>query len=373
MQTKTYKLDPAKPDIDTIKQAAELVDSGKLVAFPTETVYGIACRVTNDCLQRLNTIKEREQAKFYTLHIPQKDKVKSYVPILGLKAKKLLTNAWPGPLTIVFELSDDELKHQQNSLDKEIFENLYKNSSIGIRCPDHPVAKTLLTLTKHPVVAPSANITAATAPTDAEQVLSQLNGLIDILLDAGPCKHKTSSTVVKIGKKGLEILRPGPVDQNELKKLSEVNFLFVCTGNTCRSPMAAGIFRKYLAEKLNCRLDQLVEKGYKVSSAGTMGMVGAASTAEAVKACSSKGVDINGHISSALSKKLVEQSDLIFAMCRGHYEQIKALCPDAVDKCLLLAENKDIPDPIGRPQSTYNSCADLIEKAVKRKVCELEI
>jgi len=373
MQTKVLKLDPNKADIAKIKEAAALVDAGRLVAFPTESVYGIACRAHNNSLTKLNNIKERGPDKYYSLHISQKNVVEKYVPTIGLKADKLIRKTWPGPLTIVFELDEKDIKKQKKSLKREVFESLYKNNSIGIRCPDNAIASILLRTTHHPVVAPSANLTGHQPATDAEEVLAQLSGQIDLVLDAGPCKYKKSSTVVKIGKKGLEILREGVYSLAELEAMSEVNFLFVCTGNTCRSPMAWGIFRKYLAEKLQCDVDYLDKMGYKISSAGIIDMANSPASAEATAACAAKGIDIKAHRSRALSRELVEKSDFIFTMGRMHIERIVAFIPEAASKCALITKDKDIPDPIGQGQQVFNNCAELIEKAVKKRISELVI
>ncbi len=373
MQTKVVKLDAHKANIAKIKKAAALVDGGGLVAFPTETVYGIACRVKSDSLAKLDNLKGRNPAKHYTLHISQKNDARKYVPTVGLRAQKLINKAWPGPLTIVFELNGRDIDKQQTSLERGVFESLYKDSSIGIRCPDNPIASILLRLTHNPVVAPSANITGRTPAGDAEQVLAELSGQIELLLDAGPCKYKKSSTVVKIGKKGLEILRAGVYSQPELETMSEVKFLFVCTGNTCRSPMADGIFRKYLAKKLQCEVDHLDKMGYKISSSGIMDTGGSPASAEAIAACAAKGIDIKAHKSRILSRQLVEESDFIFAMGRMHSERITALSTEAASKCVLLAENEEIADPIGQPEAFFNNCAELIEEAVKKRIGELVI
>jgi tRNA threonylcarbamoyl adenosine modification protein (Sua5/YciO/YrdC/YwlC family) len=373
MQTKIVKLDPVKIKSAEIKEAAQVVDAGGLVAFPTETVYGIACRVETTSLAKLDNLKGRGTDKHYTLHIGRTADVEKYVPAIGLRTQKLIRNGWPGPLTIVFELAERDIKKQQKSLKKEVFENLYKDNSIGIRCPDNAIAAMLLQTTKEPVVAPSANKTGQPPAADAEQVLAQFSGQIDLLLDGGPCKYKKSSTVVKIGKKGLEILRAGVYSQEELEAMSEVKFLFVCTGNTCRSPMAKGIFRKYLAEKLQCEVDYLYKMGYKVFSAGVMNMAGQPASAEAIAACAAKGIDIKAHKSETLTRQLVEESDFIFAMTRMHCEQVTVLCPEAADKCVLLAGNKEIPDPIGQPQEVFNDCAELIEEAVRERIGELVI
>lgn len=373
MQTKVVKLDAEKIDSEEIKKAAKLVDSGALVAFPTETVYGIACRVETASLSRLNDLKGRQADKRYTLHIGRKTDVKKYVPSIGLRAEKLIRNAWPGPLTLVFELDQADINKQKNRLDKEVFENLYKDNSIGIRCPEDRIASKLLQLIKNSVVAPSANITGHSPATEPSQVLSQFAGRIELLLDAGACKYKKSSTVVKIGKKGLKILRDGVYSQSDLGTLSQIKFLFVCTGNTCRSPMAEGIFRKYLAEKLGCKVDQLKKKGYKLSSAGTVGLAGMPASPQTIAVCATKGIDLRAHKSRRLSPRLIEEYDFVFVMDRMQRQQILTLCPDVADKCVLLAENKDISDPIGRPKQVYNNCAKLIEQAVKNRIDELVI
>ncbi len=373
MQTKVVKLDVTKIDPAKIKEAANLVDTGKLVAFPTETVYGIACRVKADSLARLDNLKGRTAGKHYTLHIGEKGGVNKYVPTIGLNAQKLIRNAWPGPLTIVFELDDKDIEKQRENLESDVFESLYKEDSIGIRCPESTIAAMLLRQTSNPVVAPSANITGKTPAADAAEVLAQFAGKIELLLDAGPCKYKESSTVVKIGKAGLEILRPGVCSQEELETFSTIKFLFVCTGNTCRSPMAEGIFRKYLAEKLQCGVDNLGRIGYKVGSAGIIGTAGFPATAEAVTACAVRGVDIGAHRNTGLSREFIEESDFIFAMEQLHWDRIVALEPKAAGRCLLLAGTKGVPDPIGHSQEFYNSCAELIEGAVRKRIGELVI
>jgi len=371
MQTKVVKINPEKINSAKIKEAAALVDAGGLVAFPTETVYGIASRVETTSLARLKNLKGRDPEKHYTLHIGEKSKVRKYVPTLGLRAKKLIDKAWPGPLTIVFELDRKDIVKQQKKLERGVFEALYKDNSIGIRCPDNAIASMLLQETSNPVVAPSANITGQRPASEPEEVLAQFSGQIQMLLDGGPCKYKKSSTVVKIGKKGLEIIRSGVYSQAELEALSEVKFLFVCTGNICRSPMAVGILRKYLAKKLKYKVDQLEKMGYKLVSAGILQTDGSTASAEAIATCAAKGIDIEAHKSRALTRQLIEESDFIYAMGQAHYERIVSVSPKSTNRCVLLAENEEIPDPIGQSQEFYNNCAELIERAVKKRISEL--
>ena len=373
MKTKVIKLDANNPDTAKITEAARQIDSGALVAFPTETVYGIACTVNNESLSRLNSLKDRAPDKHYTLHIGQKTDLKNYLPAVGLRAQKLINKTWPGPLTIVFEMENHQIEEQRKILEPEVFENLYKNNSIGIRCPDNTIASILLQKTTKPVVAPSANMTGKPPAVDADQVLAYFSDQIELVLDAGPCKYKKSSAVVKITKKGMEVLRPGLYSQAYIDAVSTVKFLFVCTGNICRSPMAEGICRKYLAEKLHCKVDHLEKMGYKVSSAGVMDAPGIPASPEAVNACAAKGIDLTSHRSQTLSQSLIEETDFIFALSQMHCQHIMAFSSSAAEKCLLLAANKDISDPIGQSQQVYNDCAETIEKAVKERIGELVI
>jgi protein-tyrosine phosphatase len=371
VETKAIKLDAANIDAAAIKEAAEAIDAGALVAFPTETVYGIGCRVSNDSLARLDRLKGRAADKYYTLHIANPSGVSEYVPTMGLRAKKLVKNAWPGPLTIVFGLDESDIERQKAKLPREVFDNLYRDSSVGIRCPDNPIASMLLSRTTSAVVAPSANVGGQAPAVEAGQVVEQFRGQLEIVLDGGRCKYAKNSTVVRLGKTGLEMLRQGVYSNAQVLEMAKVTILFVCTGNSCRSPMAEGLFKKYLAEKLNCAIDRLDEKGYIITSAGTLGMVGFPATDEAVRACAAKGVDISNHRSRALTGLLIEQSDLIFVMAQGHKDAVMGISPEAAQKCLLLAEGADIRDPIGQSQAVYDKCAELIDVAVRKRVGEL--
>lgn len=370
MRTEIAKLDPANPDAEKIKDAAALLDTGALVAFPTETVYGIACRAYPNSLKRLTKLKDRTPEKPYTLHIASKDDLQRYVPHISLRQKKLVERTWPGPLTILFDLNENDIALQRTKMPEPVCQSLYSTHSIGIRCPDNPIATLLLQHTENPVVAPSANLTGRPPAADPDMVLAQFSGQIELLLDAGPCKYQKSSSVVKITPNGIHVLRHGIYSRDELETLAQVNILVVCTGNTCRSPMAEGMFRKYLAEKLGCALDELPARGYKVTSAGVIDTLGFPASPEAVAACAARGVDIAAHRSNRLSEQVVRQSDLIFAMATVHCERVAAVCPEAAGRCRLLADNQQVPDPIGQPQDVYDACADLIEKSVKKRIGE---
>jgi tRNA threonylcarbamoyl adenosine modification protein (Sua5/YciO/YrdC/YwlC family) len=379
MRTLILKINDPVRDIEKIKEAADCIDRGGLVVFPTETVYGIACKADQKSLARLDEIKKRDADKRYTLHIGDKDKVQDFVPALSLPAKKLVQNAWPGPLTIVFELEKQDIAKLEEKLGTETVKLLYKDNTIGIRCPDNPVASAFLSLCRFPVVAPSANTAGSKPAVNAKQAIEQLDGLVDMILDAGPCKYKKSSTVVKISATGgfdkltagWQILREGAYSEKQIQKMLTVNILFVCTGNTCRSPMAEGFTKKLLAGKLKCDIDRLEQMGYKITSAGVIALDGVDASAEAIRFCASRGVRLTGHKSRRLTAEMLKEADYIFAMSAGHRDDIMRLFPASAEKCMLLNDAGDINDPIGGDFEAYKICGLIIEKTVNKRISEL--
>ncbi len=371
------RVDPLNIDMDKVYAAAAVIDGGGLVAFPTETVYGVACRVEGSSLAKLDAAKGRPGDKRYSLHIAGADSITDYIHRLSFRACKLIENCWPGPVTVVFELSEPDLSEQKKRVDEEIFNLLYQGGTLGVRCPDNPIAIALLSACSRPVVAPSANLSGQEPALTADEVLAQLDGRVDMVIapndESNVCRYQLNSTVVKISSGNISILREGAVKMGDIENMSSMQILFVCTGNTCRSPMGEYFCKKYIAEKLECNVDELEKKGYKVVSAGVYGMDGAPASREVIDICKQKGIDASSHHSRLLTAEMVEESDIIFAMTRGHGRGILSMSPQAESKCFLLDGDNDIPDPIGGGFDVYNKCACIIERALDNRLCEMMI
>jgi protein-tyrosine phosphatase len=372
MKTEVIDIKKLSDIQSAVEYAQSVLEKGGLVAFPTETVYGLAVNADlPEAVASLRKIKDRPDEKPFTLHIGSKTFLHKYVPGISLLNMQFLRRAWPGPLTAVFSLNPDQLAKISQDHTPPRIQALYHNNSIGIRLPDDRTAQALLSTFSSPVVAPSANLAGQVPPTSGDDVLEQLDGKIDLLLDSGPTRYSQASTIVKLSGEDMQIIRPGVLDADSLDRMRSLNILFVCTGNTCRSPMAEGICRYYLAKKLSCSVDQLDARRYKINSAGTMSFNGSPATPEAIQACQEIGVDVSGHRARILTIDLVNQADYIFVMESYHSQTVLNLDPQAEAKTSLLGGREQVSDPIGMSVDGYRKSVQAIKQYVTERLDEL--
>jgi L-threonylcarbamoyladenylate synthase len=207
MQTQLLQVSAQAPEADCLAQAAEVLRGGGLVAFPTETVYGLGADATNPAaVARLFAAKGRPPTNPLIVHVPDLAGAWSLFSEFPAVAHVLAKHFWPGPLTIVLRKSDRALDQVTAG-----------GSTVAVRAPAHPVALGLLRLCRLPLAAPSANPSSLLSPTTAEHVLKGLGGKIDMVLDAGPTPGGLESTVIDATVTPPRVLRPGLVTAAQIE------------------------------------------------------------------------------------------------------------------------------------------------------------
>lgn len=213
MLTKIWKVDKFVDNLCTYPQiieAAEELRKNELVAFPTETVYGLGANALCDAaVKKIYEAKGRPSDNPLIVHISKKEDADKYAVEIPDKARKLMDTFWPGPLTVI-------LKVKQGILSEKVTAGL---STVGIRMPDHPVALALIESSGLPIAAPSANLSGKPSPTNFQHVYNDLNGKIAGIVDGGETGVGVESTVIDCTEQIPTILRPGGITKEEIESV----------------------------------------------------------------------------------------------------------------------------------------------------------
>jgi L-threonylcarbamoyladenylate synthase len=241
MDTEILSVDQAAPDAVEILRAAELLRAGRLVAFPTETVYGLGANALDPrAIQLIYDAKGRPGNNPLIVHVVDAVQVLNVVREWPKTAELLAERFWPGPLTLVLpkrpEVPDSATAG---------------GPTVAVRCPAHPVAQALLRAAGIPVAAPSANRSTELSPTRAQHVLASLGGRIELILDAGPCPGGIESTVIDVTRSEIRLLRPGLIPVTQLEEIVGPVLTGGKPGGHVRSP---GQMAKHYSPRTGLRL-----------------------------------------------------------------------------------------------------------------------
>ncbi len=340
-----------------VHRAVQALAEGRVIAVPTETVYGLAASgLDAQAVQDLIDLKGRSQNAPLALALSSTEAVWDFVCELSPLAQRLARRCWPGPLTLV--LPSDSPESAVTQLPPEVRKYvLAPDGCVGFRVVAHRVFETLHQFVAAPIVLTSANLSGQPPATTAEAVLDQFGDRLPLILSDGPSRYAGASTVVRVKANRYEILREGAIERAAMRQFAKPIIAVVCTGNTCRSPMAEVMLRERFRQKTG-REDAVL-----VVSAGVSAMPGGGAAQQAVEAMSQRGLDLTGHSSRPLDERLIELADLVLTMTGQHREAIVARWPHAAGRVKTLRhDGSDVSDPIGAPQEVYATCAAQIDE-----------
>lgn len=340
------------------QRARAALEAGQVVALPTETVYGLAARADRaEALERLRALKGSAAGRALTWHVGERAALERF-PRPSPMALRLVKRYWPGPLTLVLPGVPSGL------------EGAAQDGWTGVRLPAHRATAELLAWLEFPVVATSANPAGAPPLSDADAIARTFGSGLALVLDGGPPRLGEASAVLKLGPGHFDLLRPGLLDLAQLRQAAGLRIGFICTGNTCRSPMAEGLARDLVSRRLEVPPERLGEFGFRFSSMGVLGGSGLPPSAHGVETLAARGIDISRHRSAAAVPEEIKQLDLVLALSTSHLDALRLLLPPGGTRhCELLdPEGGDVPDPIGGTRADYERTAARIRDALERRL-----
>jgi len=240
MQTLLRQVDAAVPekDMETMQEAARVIQRGGLVAFPTETVYGLGADALNpEAVAKIYAAKGRPSDNPLIAHVARAEDADKLAANVSADARRLMDAFWPGPLTLILP---------KRSIVPDITSGGL--ATVAVRCPSHPAARLLIELAGTPVAAPSANASGRPSPTRASHVVFDLDGKIDMILDGGAAQVGLESTIADVSGGTVRILRPGSVTKEMLE--AALGHAVLAAGETVadnEAPMAPGMKYKHYA------------------------------------------------------------------------------------------------------------------------------
>lgn len=295
-----------------------------------------------------------------------------YIETISPVCRRLMTRGWPGPLQL--ELPIDQPFGLLEALPATVQQRLVAGRRLRLICPKSAFLRDLQKMLSGPLVLTSSFTNDKLTTSSGFSEVPHSPSVFDFLVETEVSAVSGGLSVVEVTGDSWQILKSGELTSNDLKRMTGSFYLFVCTGNTCRSPMAEGLFRKMLSDKLQCDVMELADRGYQVASAGVAAGPGSPAASDAVRLLLSEGIDLTRHVSQQLTEELLDQADLVLTMTSGHREAILMSRPDVEQKVVLLSpEGRDISDPIGGGVAEYESCKSEIETYLRKLIDEIEI
>ncbi len=353
-----------------VSRAAEAIADGQLVAVPDEAGYQLIAAVSNpDSTHRLLKMPlPQESLGPIVLGTDAATLMQfaSGAPDPGQLAKRLANRCWPAPVVLEFHTATNTADDPPGGFHAAAWEAVSSRDWLGVRVPAHEVPRGLLDLAHSPLLARALPLTETGEPYAA--------GLEDaaVVLLAGPSRYAGGDTVIRLRGQDWEIAREGAVGAATVARMASHVVVFVCTGNTCRSPMAEAMFRKLLGSRLQCSPEELMDHGLLVGSAGVGTYGGNPISPEAAASLKEKGIESDAHVSQPLTAELANQADQLVAMTRNHLDSILHTWPEATTRTRLLDPNgTDIDDPFGASPAVYSDCCQTIATHLNSLACDL--
>lgn len=353
-------------------RASETLREGGCVVMPTETVYGVFTRASNEGAALLDQLTGNPQVvntPRFTLHSSDPEPV---VPMLELDspvARRLVRRLMPGPVRMVVRQPESVLGLicETLGLDRGLIDD---GESVAIRVPDHPITRAIIRRSGHACLARGVGVSrwgskgqAGTLETTTVLQSEEPPGAV---IDDGPTLYSRGSTTIDLWPDGrFTVYSGGAIDEAQIMKVLTVRVIFVCTGNTCRSPMAAVMAKDWARQREPDGLS------FEIESAGIAAGEGYPAADQAIETMREQGIDLAGHRSQIITPEMIDRADVILTMTPRHAETVMQMAPGSVHKVFPIDPVHPIDDPIGQPVEVYRDVADQLRALIAARMQEM--
>jgi len=346
---------PTVDPSELVRVTQEAVSTGSVVVLPGDCGYVALVNPTSpDALRRLAALAAGGAAPA-VLAWGADDPVGLGLPV-SATGRRLMFRAWPGPIVMAVEGEPD----WPSEWPKAVRTALTASGPVRFRCPEHPVCEAIVPALSVPMLVVDTFLPTAEAALDlADDPEALAVAVGELSVDGKP-------TVVTLRGAGYEVTEPGLFPADELEKFAARIVLFVCTGNTCRSPLAESLAKKMLADRLGCGEDDLPRRGLWMLSAGVATQGGDPASEDSVTVAMEFGATLEGHESRAINPQLLGAADDVITMTRAHAQALAARYPGVGPAPRLLCGDTDLDDPIGAGLGVYRACARTIVTHLER-------
>lgn len=357
---------------DLSRHAITALRAGQLIGLPTETVYGLAaCLARASGMESLKKVLHIQGHPEWVIHVSMAGDLAQYLQSIPPVALRLVRRLWPGPLAVQLPVDSASLERFWRIVGKPATAEVLVDGYATFRCPEVEITRRILAGAGEPIII--VGVGGQNRITIAEELPTALRNQLAVMIPGLPPRYKKPSTLVRINRDHIAVLREGAVEERIIRRWEDLVIVFVCSGNTCRSPMAAGLATRILSETLHIPIAELPGAHVLVRSAGVHAARGMPAAPEAVKIAGEMGADIHQHRSVPLTDDLLRRADMIYTMTQAHRDEIISHAPLMAEKTFTLDPDGDIEDPIGKGEQVYRRTAQRIEKLIRNRVAELEL
>lgn len=354
-----------------LQRASMELREGGCIIMPTESIYGLFVRADDRGAQMLTQLTKRADfvhTPLFTLHMADLDWIMPLLEIESAVIRRLIHKLLPGPVRMVLRQPEEVQQRVREKLGVSAGV-IDRRDMIAFRVPDHPIARRVIRDSGHPTLARGVGVTfwGGQGGQDLRNTTVYFDrDAPEIIIDEGPTQFGLTASTIDLWPDGrFQVGMQAAVKEDFIMDKLTTRVLFVCTGNTCRSPMAQGLAQDWEKKRTPDGLS------FEIESAGIAAGDGQPASEQTLDVLRERGIDLSSHRARQLTAEMIDRADLVFTMTPSHAQAVMQIAPGSVHKVFPIDPLRPIDDPIGRPVEVYRDVADQLQALIEARFKEI--